>query len=48
MSTNNAEGTRLNMNAHKNKWGEAKSISRIKKRVNEMKVWTQYKKQEDE
>jgi hypothetical protein len=36
MSTNNAEGTRLNMNAHKNKWGKAKSICRIKKSVHEM------------
>jgi hypothetical protein len=36
MSINNAEGMRLNMNAHENKWGEAKSICTIKKRVHEM------------
>jgi hypothetical protein len=36
ISTNNAEGMRLNMNALKNKWGEAKSICRIKKSVYEM------------
>jgi hypothetical protein len=36
MSTNNTEGMRLNMNAHKSKWGEAKSICWIKKRVHEM------------
>jgi hypothetical protein len=35
MSTNNAEGMRLNMNVHKNKWGEAKSICRTKKMVHE-------------
>jgi hypothetical protein len=39
MSTNNVEGIRLNTNAYKNKWGEAKkkkSTCRIKKRVHEM------------
>jgi hypothetical protein len=36
MSTNNAEGMRLNMNVHKNKWEEAKSIHMIKKGVHEM------------
>jgi hypothetical protein len=36
MSTNNAGGMILNMNSHKNKWGEAKSTCRVKKRVHEM------------
>jgi hypothetical protein len=36
MSTNNAERMRLNKNIHKNKWEEAKSICRTKKRVHEM------------
>jgi hypothetical protein len=27
MSTNNADGMRLNMNAHKNKWRGAKKVS---------------------
>jgi hypothetical protein len=36
MSTNNAERKKLNMNVHKNKWGETKSICRTKKGVHEM------------
>jgi hypothetical protein len=36
ISTNNAEGMILNMDAHKNNWGGAKIICRIKKRVHEM------------
>jgi hypothetical protein len=38
MSTNNAEGMRINMNVHKNKWGEATSICMTKKRVHEMEL----------
>jgi hypothetical protein len=31
-----AVGMRLNVNAHKNMWGEAKSIGRIQKRFHQM------------
>jgi hypothetical protein len=46
MSINNEERMILNMNAHKNKRGEAKSTCRIKKRVHQMES-SDYIQEED-